>query len=165
MSLPKPGDVVLNIDEKISSVLKREEETLANCHDYNNQLILSFVQLVTDVAGEVQKSNQVFAIQSRSENLGDFYHVGDIKNKTSFAILNQKGLEICLQFDHERPFKKRFYYDEEYLNSMLKNYNIFVQLLEGTDLGDRTLIMISYQCRDKTICENITKKKSLTSTI
>lgn len=164
MSLPKPADVVLNLEQKISSVLKSEEETLVEHHNYNNQLVLSFVQLVTDVAGEIRKSNQVFAIQSRNENLGNFYHLGDIKNKSSFAILNQKGLEICLQFDRERPFKKRSYYDEEYLNSMLKNYNIFVQLLEGDDLGDRTLIMISYQCKDKTL-ENIAKKKSYTSTI
>ena len=132
------------IEERIKSVYAQETQQRQMKIDYNNKLATAYIQLVSDVAGEIPQRNQAFAIQAESKTIGDFYRKEDSADKRSIAILNQHGLEIYLEFDKDRVLNQSELYDADYLNRVMESAHVSVQILEGEDMGNRKVVVVTY---------------------
>ena len=49
-----------------------------------------------------------------------------------------------MEFDKDRTLNQSELYDEEYLNRVLEKFHISVQILEGEDMGDRKIAVVTY---------------------
>lgn len=144
INLNDASQVIKSIEGRIEAIGSYESEQRQIKIDYNDELAKAYAQLVSDVADEIPQRNQVFAFQASSQKIGDFYCKDDREDKRSIAILNQHGLGIYLEFDKDRKLNQSELYDEEYLNRVLAKFHISVQTLEGEDMGDRKIVVITY---------------------
>ena len=135
--------IMKSIEGKIEAISSCENEQRQTKIDYNDKLAKAYIQLVSDVASEIPRRNQAFTFHASSKVIGNFYQKADV-NKHSVAILNQHGLGIYLEFDKDRTLNQNKLYDEEYLNRVLEKFHIFVQILEGKDMGDRKIVVVTY---------------------
>ena len=49
-----------------------------------------------------------------------------------------------MEFDKDRTLNQSELYDEEYLNRVLEKFHISVQILEGEDMWDRKIAVVTY---------------------
>ncbi|CDE09307.1 unknown [Bacillus sp. CAG:988] len=144
VDLKDASQVTKSIEGRIEAIGSYENEQRQIKIDYNDELAKAYVQLVSDVANEIPQRNQVFAFQASSQVIGNFYRKEDCADKRSIAILNQHGLGIYLEFDKDRTLNQSELYAEEYLNRVLEKFHISVQILEGEDMGDRKIAVVTY---------------------
>lgn len=144
IDLNDASQVMKSIEGKIETICFCENEQRQTKIDYNNELAKAYIQLVSDVANEIPRRNQAFAFHASSQVIGNFYRKEDCADKRSIAILNQHGLGIYLEFDKDRTLNQSELYDEEYLNRVLEKFHISVQILEGEDMGDRKIAVVTY---------------------
>lgn len=143
IDLNDASQVMKSIEGKIETICFCENEQRQTKIDYNDELAKAYIQLVSDVANEIPRRNQSFAFHASSKVIGNFYQKADV-NKHSVAILNQHGLGIYLEFDKDRTLNQSELYAEEYLNRVLEKFHIFVQILEGKDMGDCKIVVVTY---------------------
>ena len=165
------GLMILNnvFDEKVTSLIKKEEEEKINSDEYqvNLKYANAYIKLVQEIIPTMNKrgvSQNIKVGTNISNTIGNCIDDNDSlhlhKHGCSNAIISNEGLDIVLVFleTYERNMYREEGYNEDLLNEILKEANISVKTeLAGSSIKTG-MIYISYR-REKKLEDNVCEER------